>query len=123
MFFAQEEQYLGHTISKDGIRLTEEKVKAKCTTTTKRDRTKSFLELLNYYSIFLPNLSTVLAPLYNLLQKKSHWFCGSEQLNAFFSPKLLNSPSLLAHYNIDNDLALFCDASPYGVRAVLEKWD
>ena len=31
----------------------------------------------------------------------------------------MNSPRLLAHYNADNDLTLFCDASPYGVGAVL----
>ena len=96
MFFAQEEQYLGHTISKDGIRLTEEKVKAILNAPQPQNVTelKSFVELLNYYSKFLPNLSTVLPPVYNPLQKKSNWFCGSEQLNAFFSPKLLNSPSL-----------------------------
>ena len=72
------------------------------------------------YSKFLPNLTFILAPLYTLLQKESHWFCGSKQLNAFSSAKkLLNSLLLIDHYNTDNDLTLYCDASPYRVRAVL----
>ena len=76
--------------------------------------------LLNYYCKFLPNLSTILAPLYKLLQKKNNWQWGPEQQAAFAKAKqslTLDSP--LVHYDPDKELLLACDALPYGIRAVL----
>ena len=84
------------------------------------DTLKSFLGLLNFYAKFLPNLSTVLAPLYSLLQKNRPWLWGPEQQHAFQRAKqLLTSASLLVHYNDSYELLLAADASPYGVGAVL----
>ena len=76
--------------------------------------------MLNYYGKFLPNLSTCLAPLYALLQKKSPWSWGSQQENAFNKAKsMLTSSCLLTHYDPTKPLILACDASPYGLGAVL----
>ena len=81
---------------------------------------KSFLGLLNYYCKFLPNLSTILAPLYKLLQKKSKCQWKSEQQEAFCKAKQsLTADCLLVHYDPDKELLLVCDASPYGIGAVL----
>ena len=81
---------------------------------------KSFLGLLNYYCKFLPNLSTTLAPLYKLLQKKTNWQWGPEQQAAFDKAKQsLTSDSLLVQYDPDKDLVLACDASPYVFGAML----
>ena len=76
--------------------------------------------LLNYYCKFLLNLSTILAPLYKLLQKKTNWQWGPEQQAAFAKAKQsLTLDSLLVHYEPDKELVLACDASPYGIGAVL----
>ena len=81
---------------------------------------KAFLGLLNFYGKFLSNLATTVAPLYRLLQKKTEWQWGPAQEKAFGEAKeLLQSPQLLAHYDSEKDLVLSCDASPYGVGAVL----
>ena len=81
---------------------------------------KSFLGLVNYYGKFLPDLSSVLAPLYSLLQKGTEWKWGADQQTAFAEVKrLLTSDCLLAHYDPDKELLLACDASPYGLGAVL----
>ena len=81
---------------------------------------KSFLGLLNYYGKFIPRLSTLLAPLHRLLQKKSTWTWGPEQQGAFDRVKgILTSDSVLAHYDPSKPLILACDTSPYGVGAVL----
>ena len=81
---------------------------------------KSFLGLINYYSKFLPRLSHVLAPLYKLLQKTQKWTWGTAQAKAFQQAKeALTSSRVLAHYNPDLPVILDCDASPYGVGAVL----
>ena len=81
---------------------------------------RSFLGAVNYYRKFLPDLSTVLAPLYKLLQNSTKWCWGSSQAKAFQSvKKLLTSECVLAHFDPSQDLVLACDASPYGVGAVL----
>ena len=81
---------------------------------------KSFLGLLNYYGKFIPNLSTLLAPLHRLLRKQSTWTWGSEQQGAFDRVRgILTSDSVLVHYDPSKPLLLACDASPYGVGAVL----
>ena len=75
---------------------------------------------MNYYSKFLPNLSTKLALLYKLLNKKQHWIWGTEQQQAFREARaLLQADSLLAHYDPSKPLVVACDASQYGIGAVL----
>ena len=81
---------------------------------------KSYLGLLTYYSKFLPNMSTVLAPLYQLLHRGALWRWGKKEHKSFQASKdLLTSSDLLIHFNLDLPLLLACDASAYGVGAVL----
>ena len=81
---------------------------------------RSFLGLVNYYGKFLPELSTVLAPLYQLLHKDCSWSWQQDQETAFQQVKgLLHSATLLVHFDSDKVVVLTCDASPYGVGAVL----
>ena len=49
-----------------------------------------FLGLINYYSCFLSNLSTLLAPLYCLLQMNSKWTWGPEQQEALKLPRIIS---------------------------------
>ncbi len=115
-------EYLGHQISAKGFQPTEGKVRAITDAPTPKDVTqlKSYLGLLNYYGKFLPDLATRLAPLYELLQKHKKWAWGEEQEKAFqVSKAMLTSSSLLTHYDGRKELILACDASPYGVGAVL----
>ena len=115
-------EYLGYKISAQGIQPTEEKVNAIREAPTPQDvsQLKSFIGLVNYYGKFLPDLSNVLAPLYRLLQKETKWSWGDEQQRAFQEvKKLLTSECLLVHFDPDKELILACDASPYGVGAVL----
>ena len=76
--------------------------------------------LINYYGKFLPQLFSTLAPLYMLLEKRTKWFWDPLQDRAFQAAKSeLISSCLLVHYNLQKDLLLSCDGSPYGVGAVL----
>ena len=121
-FMLKEVEFLGHTISAKGLQPTTQKIRAivEAPRPTNVSQLKSFLGMLNYYGKFLPNLSTHLAPLYSLLQKQSHWSWGKQQDSAFKQAKsMLTSPCLLTHYDPAKPLILACDASPYGVGAVL----
>ena len=81
---------------------------------------KYYLGLLTYYSKFMPNLSSTLAPLYSLLRSSSHWHWGVRQAKAFkASQQLLTSSEVLVHFDPRNEIVLSCDASPYGIGAVL----
>ena len=81
---------------------------------------KSYLGLLNYYGRFLSNLSTTVQPLNELLCKRKKWTWSAECEKAFEQKKqdLVNSPAL-ARYDPTKPITLACDASPYGVGAVI----
>ena len=114
--------YLGHKIDADGLHPLPHKLQAVKAAPTPRNvsELKSYLGLLTYYGKFLPNLSTHLEPLYRLLAKDSKWKWTKVQEKAFEESKnLLQSSQLLVHYNPELPLILACDASAFGIGAVL----
>lgn len=79
-----------------------------------------FLGLLNFYALFLPHKTSVAEPLHWLLDTKRPWNWDCAAANAFQAVKdLLTSDAVLVHYDESLPLSLTCDASPYGVGAVL----
>ena len=121
-FMAPSIEYLGYRIDARGLHPLPDKVKAVAEAPTPRNVTelKSYLGLLSYYGKFLPNLSTHLAPLYHLLGKDVPWTWSTAQKKAFQQSKqLLTSSKLLVHFNPELPITLACDASAYGVGAVL----
>ena len=81
--------YLGHSISSEGLQPTREKIRAitDAPTPTTLAQLRSFLGLVNYYSKFLPQLATTLAPLYSLLCRNKKWHWGNKQQDAFKAAK------------------------------------
>ncbi len=115
-------EFLGHYISAKGVQPNKKKVAAirEAPAPTDITQLRAFLGTVNYYGKFLPDVSTVLAPLYKLLQKNVSWTWGPEQAKAFTQVKeLLTSERVLGHYDPSAELLLACHASPYGVGAVL----
>ena len=65
-------------------------------------------------------MANTLASLYSLLQKSKRWSWGAPQQAAFEeTKKQLTSQKLLVHFDPSKELLLSCDASPYGIGAVL----
>ena len=121
-FMLSSVEYLGHRISEEGTYPAAEKIRAIAEAPVPRDvqQLQSFLGLVNYYAKFPCNLSNVLAPLYALLQKGRSWSWGQAEQEAFSNAKAaLTSSPVLTHFNPDAELHLECDASPYGMGAVL----
>ena len=121
-YLKEEIEYLGHKISRSGLQPTKSKVQAvaEVPKPTNVAELRSFLGLVNYYGKFLPNLSSTAAPLYELLRKSTAWKWSDRQQTAFQKLKdCLQSANLLVHFDSRKEIILACDASPYGVGAVL----
>ena len=122
VFMAPSVEYLGHTIDKEGLHPTAKKVKAIKSAPVPKNITelRAYLGLLAYYGKFLPNVSTTLAPMYELLRKDTKWKWGSAQQTAFEKSKeLLVSSQVLVHYDPQREIIVSCDASQYGIGAVI----
>ena len=121
-FFKDSVQYCGHEVTKEGIWKTKDKIDAVLKTPAPENVTqlRSFLGLVNYYNRFLPNLASELKPLHKLLEKGQKWIWTEIQQSAFAKAKnLITSDTVLTHYDPNKELFLACDASPYGIGAVL----
>ena len=123
-FMAHEITYLGHRISQAGIKPVGEKVQALVDAKVPGNDTelKAYLGLLNYYGKFLQGLSQKLHPLHRLLQNGVKWQWGAEQQECFEKTKnMILSARVLVHYDPSKALILQCDASQYGLGAVLSQ--
>ncbi|XP_026537681.1 uncharacterized protein K02A2.6-like, partial [Notechis scutatus] len=115
-------EFLGYLLDKQGIHPTEKKLAAIKNAPRRRNKTdlQAFLGLINFYNIFLPKKATVAEPLHRLLDKKASWFWGRREEQAFQQVKdLLTSDAILIQYNETLPLTVTCDASPFGVGAIL----
>ena len=114
--------YLGRIISANGLQPSPTKIKAIQDAPAPRNvsQLRSFLGMVNYYGKFLHQLSTLLAPLYQLLQQRSRWHWGKEQQDVFTHVKQQLTSQPLVHFDPQEKL-LSCDASPYGIRSVLSR--
>ena len=121
-FMQKEVNYLGHRIDASGLYPNGKKLEAikAAPQPTNVAELRSYLGLINYYGRFLPGLATKLAPLYRLLRQGVPWTWNEEHQAAFETSKEnLQSDKLLVHFDPKLELTLACDASPYGLGAVL----
>ena len=81
---------------------------------------RSFLGLVQYYRKFIPNLSTLVHPLNELLKAGKSWRWTPDCKSAFTAAKeKLSQAPILAHFDPAVPLRLAGDASAYGIGAVL----
>lgn len=126
IFAATSMEFLGYHVDGNGVSPTSHKVQAILGVSEPRNKRElqSFLGMISFYDKFLPDRATVADPLYRLLDKNSVWSWGPPQRLAWSKLKqMLSSSEVLAHYDDSRQLLLSCDASPYGVGAVLSQRD
>lgn len=111
-------------MSKEGIRPQLKKLDAVKEARAPNNVTelKGYLGLLNYYGKFIPNLSSELYILYQLL-KKDVKFVWKEKCQEVFekSKCLLLQNQVLEMYDPKKPIIVCADGSPYGVGAILSQ--
>ncbi|XP_005103163.1 uncharacterized protein K02A2.6-like [Aplysia californica] len=124
-FFQEEVVFCGFKINKHGLNKTQESVDAIVNAPIPENKTqlRSFLGPLNYYHKFLKNIALIAKPLHELLQNNTPFVWSTECSRAFQQAKdMIASEEVLVRYKPDLPLSsrrLACDASPYGIGAVL----
>lgn len=115
-------QFLGHNLSKEGIRPTHDKVLAikQFRPPSTSEETRSFLGLVNYVGKFIPNLATITEPLRRLIRNDVQFVWKKEQQHAFELLKsCMSKGTTLGFYNVNDRTQVIADASPVGLGAVL----
>ena len=76
--------------------------------------------MMTYNIRFLWFLPDILHPLNQLVRKDTKWVWRKSYDKAFQeAKKLVSTAPVLAHYDADKPVKLYCDASPWGVGACL----
>ena len=121
-FFKDEVKYLGHLVTREGIRTDPDKVAAVRNLpapTTVRELRRC-LGMASWYRRFVPEFSRVVQPMTNLLRKGKHFKWQQEQQAAFelLKQRLTEAP-VLACPDFSHTFVLQTDASDMGIAAVL----
>lgn len=124
-FLKLETAYLGHIISKDGIKPNPDKITAiqKFPLPKTATEIKRFLGLLGYYRKFIPDFARITKPMTQCLKKGSKiTYNDSNYIKCFETCKtLLTNDPILQYPDFNKDFILTTDASNYAIGAVLSQ--
>ena len=85
-----------------------------------KEDVRRFLGFVQYLSKFIPNMSTVDAPLRDVMKRNVDFYWHKQQQRSFDELKELccNTP-VLAYYDVTKDVTIQCDASSYRLGGVV----
>ncbi|MCO5575528.1 hypothetical protein L7F22_029329 [Adiantum nelumboides] len=123
-FFMKEIKYLGHIISKEGIRMDPEKLKVidEWPEPCNVHELRSFLGMYSYYRRFIRDFSRIAGPLHDLTKKKAKYVWTPKENTAFMQlkAKLMTQP-LLVLLDLKKPFEVHCDACGDSIGAVLSQ--
>jgi hypothetical protein len=121
-FYKDQIQYLGHIISKEGIVVDPDKIKAIMNWPEPKDVSdiRSFMGITGYYRKFIEGFSKIAYPITSL-QKKGTKFIWSEKCQESFNKlkQLLTTTPILKLADLDKDFVVCTDACREGLGGVL----
>lgn len=118
--------YLGYVIGDGGITTDIDKVSAINNWPVPKNlkQVRGFLGLAGWYRRFIENFSTVVFPITEVLSTKKKFVWTEEAQEAFRRIKnLLTTAPVLVNPNFEKKFFLHCDASDFGIGAVLVQLD
>ncbi|XP_062542480.1 uncharacterized protein LOC134210451 [Armigeres subalbatus] len=121
-FFKDRVTYVGHVISAEGLRKTNDTIKSiqQAPQPKNIQEVRAFAGLVNHYARFVKNMADIMSPIYMLLKKGAKFIWSSECQMAFNRVKSkICRDVVLTHSNPKAKLIMVCDASMEGVSAVL----
>lgn len=121
-FLTSQFTYLGHIVSKDGIKANKDKVKAitQFEKPINIKKLQSFIGICSFFRRYVKNFSTIAKPLTTLLKKDELFIWTDKQQKAFDTLKrILAEEVVLAFPDFNETFYLATDASKVGIGAVL----
>jgi len=125
-FWLEEIVFLGHVVSKEGIKVDPQKVKAimDLPRPTNVTEIRNFLRLAGYYRRFIKDFSKISSPLTNLLKKvvKFEWSSKCEEAFQELKNRLTSAPILTLPVE-GEEYIVYTNASKNGLGCVLMQGD
>lgn len=115
-------EFLGYTLSENGVKISEEKLAAIKLFREPRsaEEVRSFLGLVTFVNRYIPHLSTLASPLNNLIKKSTQFEWTNVHQKAFDDLKDgLAKQETLAYFDPNLETFVMADASPVGLGGVL----
>ena len=123
VFGAATTEYIGHNVSEHGLSPHEAKVAAIRALPAPKDvsELRSILGFCNYYRCYVPNFSSIAAPMNELLKKDKPWDWGDRQQAALerLKEELCAEGRALRRADDNLPFIVYTDWSQYGIGAVL----
>ena len=113
-----EVSYIGHILTRDGLRVDPNKVEAIVKIPVPKDvnAVQRLLVTVNYLAKFVPHLSSIFQPLRHLMNKDNEWSWLHIHEKAFNQmKKALTTTPVLQYYDLKKSVCIQCDASDSGL--------
>lgn len=120
----KEVKYLGHIVSKDGLRVNPENTDkiSNCQRPTNVKQVRSALGMMGYYRKFVRDYAKIAQPLNELLKKDTKFEWKDAHENAFNELKgRLTKAPILRYPQFDKEFTLSVDSSDYSIGFVLSQ--
>lgn len=112
--------FFGQIVSKDGIRPNIKSSLLNLSRPMNKAEIRSYLGMINFISKYIPNYSTITAPITSLLQNDVDFVWSDEQEAAHQAILTeIKSPRILTHYDPSKNIQIITDASPVGISAIM----
>lgn len=115
-------KYLGYVVDEKGLHPDPDKVEAIINVSSPKNinEIRRFIGTASWYRRFIPNFSSIMAPLTRLTQKSVKWNWSKECEDSFriLKEKLISSP-ILTCPDFNRTFILQCDSSSYGIGCCL----
>ena len=126
LFIRPEVKFFGLIFGEEGIRPDPEKVKSLRDAETPKDKSevRSFLGMTNFSARFIMNYSTLTHNLRELTKKDTPWEWREKHEKAFnVIIRRLSEDTVLNYFDLKLKTEIICDASPFGLSAILVQYE